>query len=110
MPIEFEVEDPRGRRIVCTQEVWRNHITRKRPWMSTPEWIEIVKKTLQEPLGPIYQDANDPSKRQVYYRRITSPTRYLKVIVEFESEESDGQLITATPANNGKTGERPIWP
>ena len=109
MSIEFEVEDPRGRRIVCTQDVWRNHVTRRRPWMAKPEWIEFVKKAIQKPIGHIYLDANFPS-RQVYYYRIMKPTRYLKVIVEFENDESDGQLITATPANNGKTGEKPIWP
>jgi hypothetical protein len=109
MPIEFEVIDPRGRRIVCSQDTWRNHVSKKRPWMSTPEWIEAVKKTLQEPLVYIYQDANFPN-RHVYYRKQTNRTWYMKVIVEFKNEESIGELIAATPANSGKTGEKPIWP
>lgn len=108
MSIEFEVDDPRGYKVVCTQKIWRYKITKKRPWMNSEEWKNIVIETIKNPSMQIFQDANFEN-RYVYYRRIENRARYMKVVVAFDNEES-GEVITATPVNNGKAGEKPIWP
>jgi hypothetical protein len=77
--------------------------------MASPEWIELIKKTIREPLGYIYLDANFPL-RHVYYHLIKSRGRYLKVVVEFKDEKSDGRVISAYPVDNAKDGERILWP
>jgi len=103
MPIEFEVIDRRGYRIVCTKETWRRK-TRKRPWMNSEEVIDIIKRTIEEPTMPLFKDA-DYDDRQVYYRRTNMRGKYMKVVVAFD-DKGNGEIITATPTNNGKPGEK----
>ena len=107
MSIEFIVDDPRGYKFVCTQKIWRYKITKKRTWMNSEEWKSVVIETIKDPIM-ICQDA-DFENRHCYYRLIKNHGRYMKVVVAFDSEGS-GEVVTATPANNGKAGEKSIWP
>lgn len=105
MPIIFEVTDPRGYTVVCSDEIWNSHILANRPFMKGRE--EEVKATIQSPSFGIYQDANR-QERQIYYRRYTGKQRYMKVVVAFIDEDS-GTVITAFPTDAMKTGEKLIW-
>ena len=105
MPNVFEVTDPRGRKVVCTEECWDWHILNARPWMEG--WEGRVSEAIEKPTF-IGQDVRKQN-RQVYYRLRRREMRYIKVVVEFEGEEL-GTVITAFPADSPKRGERLIWP
>ena len=105
MNIHFETVDPRGRRVICTREIWFDKILVKRPWREG--WGEVVRAAIESPSMPICKAA-DYEDRQVYYRRLNKNSpRYIKVIVDFENKES-GVLISAYPADSGKSVEMPI--
>ena len=106
--IEFEAHDPRGLKVICYKRTWRSHIIRKRPIMDSKDYIELIINTITEPLGFIYQDSSYTS-RQIYYQRNNLNGYYIKVVVEFIDKEP-GLIITATPVNNQKAGERIVWP
>jgi lipopolysaccharide biosynthesis glycosyltransferase len=102
----FEVTDPRGYQIVCSDDAW-SHILGNRPWMK--DWDEIIKQALENPTMGIYQDV-DYAERQVYYMfRIVGKDRYLKVVVEITGEDT-GEVVTAFPTFTPKPGEKLIWP
>lgn len=44
----FEVIDPRGFKVICTEEQWNNHILGKRAWMKG--WEQEIQKIISEPL------------------------------------------------------------
>ncbi len=66
-----------------------------------------VKEAIEKSIG-IYQDAHFED-RQIYYFRLKTKPRYLKVVVQFDTEEI-GNVITAFPADSAKSGEKMIWP
>jgi hypothetical protein len=106
MPNIFEVIDPRGRRVICTEEVWNDHVLYNHPWMDGRE--EEVKAAIQKPSFGIYQDAGS-EHRHVYYHLHKSKRYYIKVVVEFV-EDTTGKVITAFNPDSTKAGERLIWP
>ena len=107
MSIVFEATDPRGRRVICTDEIWHKNILVKRSWMEG--WEEEVRQAIEDPSLQIFEDV-DNKNRHVYYRRLTHRTpRYIRVVVEFQREDF-GRVITAHPTDSGKSGEKPIWP
>ena len=101
----FEVTDPRGYVVVCSEEIWNSHILANRPFMTG--WEEEVKAAIQSPSFGVYQDANR-QERQIYYRRHTGKQRYMKVVVAFFEKDS-GSVVTAFPTASMKAGEKLIW-
>lgn len=103
----FEAEDLRGKKIICTEDCWNNHILRNRPFMNG--WEDDVKEAIQDPtLGCIYQDA-EREDRCIYYRLNRRNNSYIKVVVNFDSNGL-GNVITAFPTSAPKSGEKLIWP
>ena len=105
MTILFQVIDPRGNTITCSNEQWQNHVIQNKPFMQ--QYLAEVKRTLQNP-DFICQDA-EHQKRQCFYARKIRAKLYIKVIVDFKSD-NEAELITAFLADNGKKGEIVIWP
>jgi hypothetical protein len=107
MGIIFEATDPRGYKVICTEEIWYGKILTKRPFMAG--WEERVRRAIESPSLPIFQDAT-LENRHIYYRLSDKGShRYIKVVVAFHTEES-GRVISAYPCDSGKSGEKPIWP
>jgi hypothetical protein len=103
----FEVTDPRGWLVVCTQQCWYEHILDERPFMKG--WEDQLAKTITQPNHDfIYQDVDFP-ERHVYYRKQPRKGYYLKVVVEF-LPGAVGEVVTAYPASAKKRGEVRIWP
>jgi len=106
MTVLFDVVDPRGFRVICTEECWNDHILDEHPIMVGLE--KEVEQTIRKPYLFIYQDRDFP-ERQLYYGRNSTGPRYTKVVVEFHGPDS-GEVITAFLTDSGKLGEVPIWP
>jgi hypothetical protein len=107
MPNKFEVTDPRGRIVICTEERWRWHIVSGHgKFMEGYE--EEVKQAIQTPVPGIYQDTQR-KVRHNYYLRLPHSRKYIKVVVDF-TDETNGQVITAFKADSVKAGEILIWP
>lgn len=106
MTILFEVNDPRGYRVVCTQETWEKHVLEQRPFMDG--WENFVKSAIENPDIGIYQSVSRPN-REIYYGKLYSSPRYIRIVVEFNDDRT-GKVITAFPSDSGKTGERLTWP
>ena len=103
----FDVQDPRGYKVSCTDECWEFHILDEHPEMDGLE--DTVKETIQTPyLGFIYQDRDYP-ERNIYYSLDSSREYYVKVVVEFSSEDV-GEVITSFLTDSPKPGEGMIWP
>jgi hypothetical protein len=102
----FETIDPRGYKVTCSEDQLNHHILSRHLGMVGHE--EDIKLTIQDPeFGFIYQDANRP-ERHIYYRLTAKRDRYIKVVVEFDENQS-GRVITAFPTSSGKSGEKLIW-
>jgi hypothetical protein len=106
MPNAFTATDPRGRRVICTEECWVWHILDYHPALAGLE--EEVIATIEHPDIGIFRDA-DYENRDVYYRRRKGRAYFIKVFVEFEEEEH-GRVVTAFLTDSTKSGERWIWP
>lgn len=107
MPHKFDVTDPRGYRIACSDWAWE-HIIGNRPYMDTPEWERDIQRAVENPTVGIFQDA-DFDDRCVYYRfRIEGANKFLKVVVRIEADKT-GVIVTAFPTFNKKPGEKLIW-
>lgn len=104
MSNKFEVTDPRGRRVTCTEDAW-DHIISDRPWMDTDEWVSDIRRTVENPTMGIYQDV-DFDDRIVYYAfRLKGSQRYVKVVVKTD-DNFLGQVVTAYPVKTPKAGEK----
>ena len=107
MSERFRAVDPRGRVVICTDEVWNDHICSGHPEMAGSE--DLVRAAIAEPqLELIYRDV-DEDDRDVYYRRPPDKRYYIKVIVRFDRTRR-GLVITAYRTSSAKSGERIIWP
>jgi hypothetical protein len=106
MPNIFEVDDPRGRSVICTEACWKWHILDYHHDMAGRE-AEVIAAITRPSLG-IFSDT-DFENRNVYYLRRSGKPYYLKVVVEFKSER-EGEVITAYLAFSPKAGEKLIWP
>ena len=108
MGLIFAVNDPRGFRVICTDEIWINKILVKRPWLDG--WQDLIISTIEKPDMPIFSDALHKD-RSVYYRKIEgyNKGRYLKVVVKF-NKKNKGRVITVLTTSSAKKGEFRIWP
>ncbi len=104
MPNVFEVTDSFGRQIICTEDRWKFHILSHHPEMGN--YLEDVKRAIQNPDLPISVDA-ERSDRNLYYGRQSGRPRYVKVVVKIEGDQ--GSVVTAFLADSPKSGEMPIW-
>lgn len=105
MPVLFEVTDPRGKKVICSEENWIDHVLYNHPNMEGSE--ADVAATIEAPsYSMIYQDKNYP-ERNLYYRK-QPKEYYIKAIVEF-TEKQSGKLITAFITDSPKPGEALIW-
>lgn len=102
----FETSDPRGYKVICTEDCWNEHILSQRPWMAG--WEDEVQKAIESPYMGIFQD-KDYDDRKIYYGLSEGRQRYIKVVVEFQ-EGDFGEVITAFQTDSPKSGERLIWP
>ena len=102
----FEVIDPRGRKVICTEECWFGHILGARSWMAGME--EAVSAAIEKPSFGICCDPHNEN-RHIYYRLYKNKPRYIKVVVDFVREDL-GRVVTAFPTDSGKSGEKLIWP
>ncbi len=102
----FEVQDPRGIKVVCSTEVWELHILDEHPEMEDEE--ELVEETIRSPHLFIYEDRDYP-ERNLYYWLHSSRRYYIKVVVEFK-DHTIGEVITAFKTDSPKSGEKIIWP
>jgi hypothetical protein len=102
----FEVKDPRGYKVSCSERCWHSHILDEHPEMDNE--VERVKEAICNPTLFIYQD-KDFIDRQIYYLLDISKRYYIKVTVRFD-ENNNGQVITAFKTDSPKPGEKMIWP
>jgi len=102
----FEVIDPRGITVHCTEDAWQSHILDEHPEMHGE--IGRVKRAIEKPYLFIYQDRDYPD-RNIYYLPDKSRQYYIKVVVKFFNNEY-GEVITAFKADSPKSGEYIIWP
>lgn len=97
----FEVTDPRGKKIICTNDCWQKHILAKHPFLSG--WEKDIEKAIKKP-DAIYKDANFPDTEN-YYKK--TKKCYIKVPVKFNGD--NGNTRTAFFCDSPKTGEVLIW-
>ncbi len=106
MTVYLEAVDPRGYKVVCSQEYWNDHVIGHHPNLKDREQ-EIIK-AIEKPSIGIYADA-DFDDREVYYFLRPNQPRYMKVVVAFDQAKL-GILISAFYADSPKAGEKLIWP
>lgn len=104
MAFVFNVVDPRGKSVSCSEEYWKKHIVGARFWMDG--WQDKVSAAVQSP-DAIFRDA-DYSDRECYYQLDKNKRKYMKVVVGFDKKD-DGIIITAFPTDSIKIGENLIW-
>lgn len=108
MANQFICTDPRGIRIVCTEECWHRHIVGPKPRMAGKQ--QIVIEAIEHPIHDfIFQD-NDYENRENYYGYFPGRKLFMKAVAEFPEDHSEGTIITAFPTDGLKSGEKPIWP
>ena len=100
----FNVVDPRGKTVSCSEECWQKHIVGARFWMKDSQ--AIVIGAVKSP-DAILSDA-DFSERECYYQIDKKKRKYMKVVVLFD-KDNKGSVITAFPADSIKEGEVLIW-
>jgi hypothetical protein len=102
----FEVTDPRGCHVVCTEECWLRRILIENPEMEGAEGL--VMEAIGTPRhSAIYRQRDFPN-HLVYY--VIHPSRkcYVKAVVRF-SADCRGELITAFMPDSLRMGEKPLW-
>lgn len=106
--IHFEVIDCKGCKIVCTKEQWFDHIA-ARPHEYMEDEEERVKEAIRSPDFGLRHKDKEYSKRRCYYRKSETEDYYVKVVVEFENEncDGDGRVITAYMPDDITPGEKP---
>jgi hypothetical protein len=101
------VTDPRGIKIVLSDDTWNKHILKRHPELK--DKINDVIDTLENPtyicLDPL--EINN----HIYYSFLiarNSGKWYLKVLAEVQNNY--GRVLSAFYVANGKSGEKMIWP
>jgi hypothetical protein len=84
------IRDPRGREVSPTAEVWQ-HIVAGHPEMESHK--EDVVRAVESPTATL--PGREPDEEWLYLRD-AGPSRWLKVVVVFDSSDS-GRMITAFP-------------
>jgi hypothetical protein len=102
-----EFIDILGRRVAMNRDWFISHIVGKRGFMVG--WESEVESALTQPDRITFD--KDFANRECFYRtgNPLSSTTYLKVVVEFDNEDS-GKVITAYPTHIVPAKERHKWP
>jgi len=109
--IHFSTDDFAGRKIICTVLDWE-HICRAPHEYMEGEEQEIIDGLMNPDYGVRYHDADYPDTRRVYYKSHNQKHCFVKVIVEFQDKDcnGNGRVITAFETVNLKDGERLEFP
>jgi len=102
----FEVTDPRGYLISCTEERWFGQILVEYPEMEDAK--ALVIEAIRNPRNSVIYWVRDFPDHHIYYTIHLSGTYYVKAVVGF-STKVHGQLITAFMPDSLRRGETPLW-
>ncbi|MCE5206898.1 MAG: hypothetical protein LLG42_01145 [Chloroflexi bacterium] len=106
--IQFDVEDPRGYRIICSKEQWFDHIMLRHQSEGIDEWIDEIAHAIRDPFC-ICSDADYEDREAYYFLDHDNTKKYLKVVVVITNEITR-EFITTFFTDSGKKGEKIIWP
>ena len=115
MPNIFEVRDPNGIRIYCSEFQWETHIVANHGMMEHN--VDAILETLQNPeLILPSRDSNPPlDERRIYTKKSQIASYYPKVPythVIVSACGGSGEVITAYPSKSetsGSSGEEAIY-
>ena len=99
----FNVFDPNGKSVYCTDDRWNNHILTRHSELKQRE--KEVIKTIESP-DAIFQDFEVLNKN--YYYRLITKTLYLKVVVNLE-DGNKARVITAHLSDSIRPKEKCLW-
>ena len=108
----FSTTDRWGRRIELTRECWRQHVLLRHGELI--DHVDSIQSTIERP-DFVQYDARFSNRESFYALGIVKEFEayYLKVSVEFSSEQFDSQIagtvITAYISRNVKPGEELKW-
>lgn len=102
----FTATDPRGIKIICTEEAWQHILDHREDWDPEDEWEFDVIRAIEN-ASAIYTDSERTENVEVYYCKPGVRAYYMKVIVEFI--DGTGYVVTAFEASKGKKGELLVW-
>ena len=102
----IEVNDCRGFKVICTEEIWYGKILTSRPWMTG--WEDVVRKTIQCS-SFVCQDKTHKNRVAYYMFHKHKQDRYIKAVAKFNANDI-GYIISAFTTDSGKRGEAVIWP
>lgn len=108
-PLHIDVADFLGRRIICTEFQWVDHIIRDQHHRYMEGSEDEIIKALQNPqYGMRFRD-RDYSNRRVYYKESSTKDYYIKVVVQYENESCTGigKIVTAFMPDDITDGELP---
>ena len=93
-------EDYRGRKVICTDRTWNEHIVSGHEIMKKNK--EAVIDTIQNP-DSVYVSSTNPS-RDVYFKQSNKSTYSLFTKVIVENKLEIGEIVTAFPTKGQKGG------
>lgn len=108
--MHFDVVDYKGRRIVCTELQWANHIATDQNHLFMAECEDEIIAALKNPDHRIrYHDRRNPKRKRVYYKLSKSGDYYTKVVVEYDDDNCSGvgHVVTAYMPDKMTDGEKP---
>jgi hypothetical protein len=107
--IHFEVEDFKGRKIICTNSRWNDHIIidPDHPYMEGSE--QEVIDALQNPDPRFRSIDKDYPNGRIYYKLSRTGDYFTKVVVEYNNDKCTGigRVWTAYQPDEIKPGEMP---
>lgn len=107
MANRIETIDYNGKKVICTNNQWYNHVIKNHKIMAHNQ--SAVEDTIQHPDKVYSSDSN--TKRNVLFKESTLATYgtkfKTKVIVEYDSDDS-GEVVTAFPVREEKGGIKDV--
>ncbi len=105
----FEVEDFDGRKIICTELQWQDHVIRRKAHTYMEGSEREVIDALQHPDHGIRHFHGDEPRRRTYYKLSWTKDYYTAVIVEFDSDDccGIGHVVTAFMPDDILPGDKP---
>lgn len=105
MPNHFETTDPRGLKVVCTEERWQHIRDQRDDWEDDDNWEDDVIRAINNPRMICTDVANEDI--DTYYCHPGVRAYYMKVYVRFT--DGIGDVRTAHEISAAKKGERVKW-
>ena len=92
----FDVNDPRGYRVVLSKSQYENHIISSDGHQAHNEFTPTEIKACIESPEIIYQSSSVQSRDLYFGRKSASyPGMYIKTVVEMDEQEKSGEVVTA---------------